>query len=135
MSSTVRKQPCSSCPYRRDVPSGVWAEKTYDLLIPYDNVTGEQPPNPFGCHSTPEHFCHGWAVVHMNRGSEYELLSLRIAAFSGGERVEIPEAAVPLFSSGTEAAEHGKRDIMNPSDEAKAVVEKLQGKYERLRLA
>jgi hypothetical protein len=46
---------------------------------------------------------------------------------------EVPEAAVPLFSSGTEAAEHGKRDIEEPSEETKDAAAKLMNKYERLR--
>ena len=28
----VRSQPCSSCPYRKDVPSGVWAHHEYEKL-------------------------------------------------------------------------------------------------------
>jgi hypothetical protein len=68
-------------------------------------------------------------VVHSNRGHKYELFALRLML----EDTEIPEAAVPMFSSGTEAAEHGKRDIENPSDEAKDAVAKLMNKYERLR--
>lgn len=131
MGFEIRKQPCSACPYRQDVPSGVWAAETYDKLLPYDNVTYDQPPEPFGCHATPEHLCHGWAAVHSNRGQAYELLSLRLLWARGIDAV-IPEAAVPMFSSGTEAAEHGKRDILNPSPEAKATVEKLTRKYDRL---
>jgi hypothetical protein len=109
----------------------VWATDTYDMLIPYDEPTYDQPSNGFSCHSTPDHYCHGWAVVHSNRGHANELLALRMA----GNVDEVPEAAVPLFSSGTEAAEHGKRDIENPSDEAKAMMTKLAGKYDRLRYA
>jgi hypothetical protein len=125
----VRKEPCSSCPYRRDVPSGVWAADEYDKLVDYDKPTGEQPFAAFGCHATPEHYCHGWAVVHSNRGHQYDLLALRIYA----PGVEIPESAVPLFSSGAEAAEHGKADIEGPSVEAKAVAGRLIRKYERLK--
>lgn len=130
----IRKEPCSSCPYRQDVPSGVWAEETYDKLVPYDAPTGDQPGGAFACHSTPDHECHGWAVTHSNRGHAYELLALRIME-ADGEEVRIPEPGVPMFSSGTEAAEHGKRDIEHPSEEALAMVEKLTGKYDRLRFA
>jgi hypothetical protein len=124
----IRNQPCSSCPYRQDAPSGLWSAETYDKLIPYDEPTWGQPMAPFACHATPEHECHGWAVCHSNRGGEHELLALRLADFG-----EVPEAAVPLFSSGTEAAKHGKHDIENPSEEAKDAVAKLMNKYERLR--
>jgi hypothetical protein len=124
----VRKEPCSSCPYRKDVPSGVWAAHEYDKLVEYDKPTAEQPPVPFGCHATPEYYCYGWAVVHSNRGHDRELFALRVYA----PGVEIPEPAVPLFSSGAEAAEHGKADIEEPSVEAKAVARRLVRKYDRL---
>jgi Family of unknown function (DUF6283) len=124
----IRKEPCSACPYRRDVASGVWAEHEYDKLLDYDRPTGEQPIAAFSCHATPDHYCHGWAVVHSNRGNENDLLALRLRGSP-----EIPEAAVPLFNSGQEAAEHGKADIENPSAEAHATVVKLQRKHERLR--
>ncbi|WP_336794377.1 DUF6283 family protein [Gordonia malaquae] len=43
-------RPCESCPYRRDVPSGVWAESEYEKLRAYDAPTGEQPVRLFLCH-------------------------------------------------------------------------------------
>lgn len=127
--SEVRKKPCASCPYRTDVLSGIWSYETYELLRPYDNPTAEQPWEAFGCHATPEKLCHGWAVVHTNRGHEFDLLSLR---FLGG--VEIPPAKIPLFASGSEAADHGQRDIENPSPRAKAAAKQLR-RYKRLREA
>src|SRR5262245_5487003 len=110
--SEIRSMPCSACPYRRDVPSGLWAAHEYDKLIDYDEITPNQPFAVFACHATPEHLCHGWAVCHTSRGNEYDLLALRI--WGSGP---IPEAGVPLFASGAEAAEHGKRDIEEPSAE------------------
>jgi hypothetical protein len=127
--SSIRKEPCSSCPYRRDVPSGVWARHEYEKLIEFDAPTGDQPFATFACHATPDHTCHGWAVVHSNRGPEYELLGLRVWPPVG----EIPEAAVPLFESGTEAAEHGMADIETPSTEAIQTVDKLTRKFDRLK--
>jgi hypothetical protein len=56
----------------------VWAWDDYEKLRPYDAPTGAQPTAGFSCHATPEHYCHGWAVVHSSRGHEYELLALRI---------------------------------------------------------
>lgn len=124
----VRKEPCSTCPYRLDVPSGVWAAHEYEKLRPYDLPTAEQPMGTFGCHATPEHYCHGWAVVHSNRGHHYDLLALRIWHPEGG----IPAAAVPLFASGNEAADWGQSDIEDPSPEAHEVMQRLLRKYPRL---
>lgn len=64
-----------ACPYRKDVPSGVWDASEYDKLPAYDAPTAEQPFAPFACHATPEKLCHGWAVCHSNRGSAFELIA------------------------------------------------------------
>jgi hypothetical protein len=126
--SSIRSESCSSCPYRRDVPSGVWAAHTYDLLPPYDEPTAKQPMKLFMCHATTDHVCHGWAVCGMKQDHEHELLALRAWPVEG----DVPEERIPLFDSHTEAAEHGKRDIEDPSEEAIATVDRLLGKYERL---
>lgn len=119
----VRKAPCEACPYRRDVPSGVWAAEEYDKLRRYEGETWEQPAAAFSCHATPARLCHGWAVV-----SGDESLALRIAGVG-----EVPEPAVPLFGSHTEAADHGQREIESPSPEAGAIVGRLTRKHRRLR--
>jgi hypothetical protein len=108
----------------------VWSATEYDKLPAYDRVTSEQPWGGFMCHATPEVYCHGWAVVHGRQPHDREPLAFRLA---GIDPEDIPAEGAPLFSSGAEAAEHGKRDIEDPSDEAIAVVERLQGKYDRLR--
>ena len=127
--SEVRAQPCSSCPYRKDVPSAVWATEEYEKLRDYDLPTGDQPLAIFACHATPEHLCHGWAVCHTNRGHQFDLLALRIFGYPE----EIPEPYVPLFASGNEAADHGEQDIETPSADALRTVGKLTRKYPRLR--
>jgi hypothetical protein len=113
--SEVRSMPCSSCPYRKDVPSGVWAHHEYEKLRDYDAPTAEQPPAVFACHA--------------NRGNEYDLLALRLWPPPGG----VPEAGVALFSSGSAAANWGQADIEQPSDEARATTGRLLRKYDRLR--
>ena len=125
--SDIRSQPCSACPYRCDVPSGVWAAHEYDKLRPYDEPTMDQPFAPFMCHATPEHFCNGWAVVHSNRGHENELLALRLRG-----NPPIPELATEMWASGNAAADHGQADVGDPTPEAMATVAKLLRKYPRL---
>jgi hypothetical protein len=124
----IRSMPCEACPYRRDVPSGLWAKHEYEKLRGYDNATAYQPPGPFSCHATPEFHCHGWAVVHGRQTGEHDLLAFRMYPPEG----EIPPPGVPLFESGNEAADHGERDIENPGPEAIAVVDRLTRKYDRL---
>lgn len=126
---TVRQEPCSACPYRQDVASGVWAFHEYEKLRDYDLPTGEQPFAVFACHATPEHLCHGWTVVHTRRGHEFDLLALRVR---GADYSQIPETAVPLWGSGNEAADHGQADIDEPDEQAQATVARLVRKYPRL---
>lgn len=123
----IRKEPCSSCPYRCDVPSGVWAENEYEKLRRYDEPTYAQPREAFACHATPEHLCHGWAVVH-----GWELLALRLLGTRGP--VELPEPFVALFRSGNEAADHGMADIEAPAEDAVVLQERLLRKHPRLKV-
>ena len=124
----VRTQPCEACPYRQDCPSGLWVVEEYAKLPPYDAETFAQPFQGFSCHATPDFYCHGWAVVHSNRGHAYELLALRI-----DHEAVVPDAAVPLWGSGLEAAEWGMRDIRRPKKAAKAMVNRLRKRYPRLK--
>jgi len=130
MTEEIRKEACSSCPYRCDVPSGIWAAETYDMLRPYDKPTGEQPFAVFACHATPTKLCHGWAVTHSGRGHEFELLALRL---HGLGPQDVPQSDQIFFGSGNEAADHGCRDLSEPSSEAQEAVDKLLRRHERLR--
>ena len=117
---TIRSMPCTACPYRQDVPSGLWAVHEYEKLRDYDLPTPDQPMATFFCHATPEHVCHGWAVVHSNRGHEHDLLALRMWPHG-----DVPDPGVPLFSSGNEAADHGQADIEEPSLDATQAIQHL----------
>lgn len=124
-----RKNPCASCPFRRDVPSGVWAESEYDKLPAYDGTTGEQAVagalGVFLCHNDPARsVCAGWAAL-----SNTDTLALRLAS-SLDKDVDVDACldyttAVPLFASGAEAAAHGKAEIMAPPAEATEVIGKV----------
>lgn len=124
--------PCKSCPYREDVPSGVWSESQYAKLPPFDGPTHAQPQRVFLCHqadpdSGRARVCGGWAGCHDMDQS----LALRVASAQGfitGETVAAVAdyvSPVPLFASGAEAAEHGMREILNPGPEARAAAHKI----------
>lgn len=123
--------PCGSCPYRRDVPSGVWEASEYEKLPAYDEETHAQPTGVFLCHQQDGKACAGWVGCHDMQHS----LGLRLA--SGMGLIEDPDAfldyetRVPLFDSGMEAAEHGLAGIENPDLEARRVIDKLTAKRER----
>lgn len=124
-------RPCTSCPYRTDVPSGVWAASEYAKLEAYDTDTASQPLSLFLCHqndrdSDRSRLCSGWVGCHGE-----ELLALRIAVIDGridGETfTECADYVSPvtLFGSGTEAAAHGVAGIDAPDRDAIEAIEKI----------
>lgn len=123
-------RPCESCPYRTDVPSGVWSEDEYAKLPAYDNETGFQTPAVFMCHQQDERMCAGWTATHANEHN----LGMRIALLNGSMTVETFDAAcdyvspVPLFKSGQEAHNHGVAGIDAPDADAIRIIEKVERK-------
>lgn len=126
-------RPCGSCPYRQDVPSGVWSKSEYDKLPEYDLPTIEQPTSVFLCHqqdrdSSGIRACGGWAACHDGD----ELFALRLAGAMQTMTLEAILATrayvspVPVFASGEEAAEHGMAEISWPGEEARKLMDKIQ---------
>ena len=115
--------PCGSCPYRRDVPSGIWAEDEYDKLIAYDGDTSGQSPQLFMCHQRDGNLCGGWLACH----DPYELLAVRLALAFGAveESVLDYRTSVPVFPTAAAARAHGMRDIERPGDKADRMIEGL----------
>lgn len=130
MTLRLKPEACESCPYRRAAPSALWSPDEYAKLVDYDRETWQQPPEWFGCHTTPNFACYGWVVVHENRGHEYELLALR---FLGLDREPPPPNPTEFFNSGGEAAVHGMRRIKNPPPETRRMLAKLYARFRRLR--
>ena len=125
-------RPCESCPYRRDVPSGVWAPEEYKKLEPYDHETAEQPAAVWTCHqidrdSAQRRVCAGWAGCHDGDN----LLAVRVAVFQGLMTGEDAQAVVeyvspvPLFDTAADAAEHGLAEIEYPREQARATIAKI----------
>ena len=128
----IRKEPCPSCPYRKDVPSGVWDRSEYEKLPKYDLGTTEQflagAIGVFYCHQQNGCVCRGWIDCHGNQGDGCELISLRISKLIDHEQVKIAieeGPQVPIFESGREACEHGLKEICNPSSDASEVISKV----------
>lgn len=128
--SAPAKAPCVSCPYRRDVPAGVWAAEEYDKLLQFDGPTAYQSPTVFYCHQQDGRVCAGWAGTH----DMEESLGLRMGVMLGvvspedAEAIRAYESPVPLFSSGREAAEHGRAGIEEPDVPARQMVERISRK-------
>lgn len=111
---TVAKTPCGSCPYRCDVPSGIWVQDEYDKLLAYDPVgMAYQDPHVFECHQRDGNLCAGWLACHGDS------LALRLGLSFGDVDPSVIDykTDVPVFGSGAEAREHGMRDIAAPVHE------------------
>ncbi len=123
--------PCKSCPYRRDVPSGIWAVDEYVKLPAFDGEIMEQfqkgGHSLFLCHQKNNALCSGWLGCH---GPE-NLLAMRLHGHAVEPETFSYETGVPLFSSGAEAAAHGMRDIAEPSAAAHRTMERLLRKRGR----
>jgi hypothetical protein len=124
----IAKAPCASCPYRQDVPSGVWDASEYKKLPTYDGSIMEQlskgATKLFGCHQKDGCLCAGWVATH----GASDLLAMRLHGESIPPEVWSYESPVPVFASGREAAEHGMREIEAPPVAAKRVIDRLQRK-------
>lgn len=109
--------PCGSCPYRRDVPSGIWHPTEYEKLPLYDGETWEQSPAAFLCHQRDGHLCGGWLACH----GPSELLALRGFTPVDPSTFEY-RTTVPVFASGREARDHGMKDVKQPGMRAQKMV-------------
>lgn len=132
--------PCKSCPYRLDVPSGIWDPEEYAKLPTYDGSIADQAvagaTTVFCCHTDPERLCAGWCGTH----DLEENLGIRLAAVAGllddeefWAAVDY-ESPVALFDSGAEAAAHGLREVERPSERALRAIFLLERRLERRKL-
>lgn len=122
MSLAVLRNPCASCPYRVDHPSGVWVEEEYEKLRRY--ATNESF-GTFLCHLSPvlgdETVCRGWLSV------ECESAAARLAVGRGEVNPDdlYEPCSVPLYPSGAAAADAGEERIRNPGARARTMTERL----------
>lgn len=114
---TAPAKPCGSCPYRRDVPSGIWHRHEYDKLPQYDGQTWEQSPALFLCHQRDGQLCSGWLACH----GPQELLALRMAR-NVDPSVYDYQTDVPVFASGAAARKHGIKEIERPGTKASKMI-------------
>lgn len=128
--TTPAKAPCRSCPYRRDVPSGVWSPEEYAKLPPYDLPTGEQPHGVFYCHQQDGRVCAGWAGCHDMNENLGLRLALAFETLTPADVYAITEyqSPVPLFESGAAAAEHGLSEVERPGGSAVEMIQRLERK-------
>jgi hypothetical protein len=121
-----RARPCSSCPYRRDCPSGIWAASEYTKLRSYDGDVPDQLAagalGPFMCHQRAGDLCAGWVACHD--------MANNLAVRLGHRDMDLDAvygyvSPVPVFGSGAEAADHGMRDLAEPGARANRKIRAL----------
>jgi len=123
------KAPCGTCPYRRDVPAGVWDASEYEKLPAYDGETWEQAMKGaiglFYCHQQDGNLCAGWVGCH----DMDQMLALRISRVDPSTFDYV--SPVPLFASGQEACDHGMSGVLDPGKDALLAIKKLRTKRRR----
>lgn len=128
MGAHPRKQPCASCPYRVNVPSGIWHPDEYAKLERYDGEIHEQIQNDgtrvFSCHQDGVAVCSGW-LGHREEPSD--LIAVRMGIIDGQLDPSCAEytTQTALFPSGHEAAKQGRRDLEHPSNRAQKAMRKI----------
>jgi hypothetical protein len=115
---SVARVPCGSCPYRRDVPSGIWSRHEYDKLPAYDGPTWGQSPALFMCHQRDGNLCAGWLACH----GPQELLALRFPNPDIDPAIYDYNTDVPVFRSGAAARAHGLREIKELGEAAQKMI-------------
>lgn len=120
---TCLAAPCGSCPYRRDVPSGIWDASEYAKLPGYDGEIADQvAAGAFGlffCHQQDGNLCAGWVGCH----DMAHMLATRLHRVA--PEVYHYRSPVPLFTSGREAAQHGLAEINRPGPAARRAIQRL----------
>lgn len=118
-------RPCASCPYRKDVPSGIWDPAEYDKLPDYDGEIIEQLEKggvgTFMCHQRDGRLCAGWVACH----GPHNLFAMRLSARRIDPSVWNYKTDVPVFESGAAARDHGMRDFLQPGERARRLMAKL----------
>lgn len=119
------RRPCSSCPYVRSTPAGVWHVDEYAKLPTYDDSAAEPALGVFLCHQSNAHgrstVCRGWLSVHADS------IAVRLALLNGSITVKQRDAAVDveLYDTGADAAAAGAAGIENPSPAARRLIDRL----------
>ena len=132
----VPKTGCSTCPYRKDTPAGVWHPDEYAKLKRYDehdylrDGPSAEPQIPelrvFHCHQEnatgDPTVCRGWLSVHRSA------VAVRLACATGDLRVsDLPMAAEPLYyETGAQAAAAGLSGCVAPDSKAKRCIDSLE---------
>lgn len=120
----VAPRPCSTCPYARSTPPGIWHPDEYAKLATYDDRTSPTLA-VFACHQSNatgvDTVCRGWTITHADHPA------IRLAVVTGRLDWDAVTAPSPVdcYETGVEAALVGLEAIDDPTPEALAAIDKL----------
>lgn len=126
---TAAPNACSSCPYLRSTPPGVWDRTEYEKLPSFDQNPCMGPV--FLCHQhapADKALCVGWLAVH-------DIITTRLLVATK----QLDGASMPpydpkvYYSSGREACDAGLAGVDTPSWAAKLTVRKIVKQQRRRR--
>jgi hypothetical protein len=99
------RAPCKTCPYRKDVPVGVWHRSEYENLLAQDadQIGGHM----FACHQTralpdsERQVCGGWLLDQKRRNIPSILLRVAIIRTPGVDEclTEITNGGAQIYPS------------------------------------
>jgi hypothetical protein len=100
-----RRTPCGSCPYRKDVPAGLWHRAEFENLLRHD--ANEFAGSTFGCHEgrnkprDEQDTCIGWLLDQRSRGYPSIQLRMRLmmAPGAGAQAKEAHADGMRLYPS------------------------------------
>jgi hypothetical protein len=98
-----QKAPCASCPYRKEVPTGIWDGSEYVKLLDQDHPGGAV----FLCHlsggkpKSEERLCVGWLLDQKKRDLPNLALRIRLIAEAGAAKLweELTDEGLELYES------------------------------------
>lgn len=122
----IAHRPCSTCPYDKATPAGIWDASEYRKLRRYDgDIKDISDLAIFMCHQQNATkiptVCRGWLLVHPDH------VAVRLGIAKGQlnpEKVYAP-STVTCYATGAEACAAGLKGIRKPSKAAKVAIGKL----------
>lgn len=117
------KNPCSTCPYRKDTPAGIWDASEYERLPDWDE--GNLTVGVFLCHHSAfkdtDTLCRGWLSVASDS------IAVRLAMMDGRLDPDevFAEVDVPLYATGQEACDAGLAGVEHPDEPAMDAIDRL----------
>lgn len=119
-----RREPCKECPWREDVPTGVFPAEAFRVSA---KTAYDAAMTTFACHmsgSKAPAICAGFLLRHSDNN-----ISVRLSVMNGRlDPVEVKDAGLPIYASYREMA------VANGVDPKDPVLDEVRANGESFRL-